>query len=113
MCGALLELPDPSGNPFGCIQFSEFPNTSAFTKKIQSVTLALSRPDKQPNRRTDVSVLMGAFLQQFLAIETQLLKPVNRNALHFVALPCFRPTCSMSIRMVLPNMLYDIEYGKD
>jgi len=68
VCRTLLELPDLSGNSFGWIQFSKPLNTVALTQKIHSVVLGLSRPDKQQDRQTEVSVSMGAFLQQFLAI---------------------------------------------
>jgi hypothetical protein len=57
-----------SGNSFGWIQFNKYPNTAAHTKEIHSVVLELSRDDKQQDRRTDVSVVMGTFLQQFLTI---------------------------------------------
>jgi hypothetical protein len=75
------------------------------TKKIHSVVLGLSCTDKQQGRRTDVSILIGAFLQQFLAITTQQLKPVIIGTLNFVAPPSFRPTSTMSLSIVLPDLL--------
>jgi hypothetical protein len=71
----LLELPELNGNSFGWIQFSKSLNIAALTQKIHSVVLWLSRADKQQDRWTDVSILMGSILQQFLAIAQQNYNP--------------------------------------
>jgi hypothetical protein len=82
---------------------------SRFLKKNHSVFLGLSHADKQQGRRTDVSILTGAFLQQFLAIATQQLKPVITGNINFVASPSFRSASIMIPRVVLPNLLHDID----
>ena len=109
MCRTLLELPDLNGNSFGWIQFSKSRNTAALTKKIPSLVLGLSHADKQQDRRTDVSVLMGAFLQQFFVITTQQLKPVIIGTLHFVVTPGFTPASIMIPSVALPKLLHDID----
>ena len=73
MCRALLELPDLNGNSFDWIKFSNSRNTATLTKKNHSVVLGLSHADKQQERRTNLSVLMGKFLQQFLAITKTII----------------------------------------
>ena len=52
---------------------------------------------------------MGAFWQQFPAFATEQLKPVIIGAPHFEAIPAFTSANTMSLTVVLPGFLRDID----